>query len=127
MTPPSLSFSSLSGRLILAFVLLAALLLLLVSLGSVSLQWVKQADHMLYERSLPASDAARELVQSAAALTENTQLLARVSEENQRELIGRKLSIETANLLSAAEKLRSLGVDTAVDTPNTLGDRKSVV
>ncbi|ABL99192.1 TMAO reductase system sensor histidine kinase/response regulator TorS [Shewanella amazonensis] len=121
MTPPSLSFSSLSGRLILAFVLLAALLLLLVSLGSVSLQWVKQADHMLYERSLPASDAARELVQSAAALTENTQLLARVSEENQRELIGRKLSIETANLLSAAEKLRSLGVDTAVDTPNTLG------
>lgn len=117
MTPPSLSFSSLSGRLILAFVLLAALLLLLVSLGSVSLHWVKQADHMLYERSLPASDAARELVQSASALTENTQLLARVSEENQREFIGRKLSIETANLLSAAEKLRSLGVDTA----NTLG------
>ncbi|QYJ76339.1 TMAO reductase system sensor histidine kinase/response regulator TorS [Shewanella sp. FJAT-52076] len=121
MTPPSLSFSSLSGRLILAFVLLAALLLLLVSLGSVSLQWVKQADHMLYERSLPASDAARELVQSAAALTENTQLLARVSEENQRELIGRKLSIETSNLLSAAETLKSLGVDTAVDAPSTLG------
>ncbi|QYK06255.1 TMAO reductase system sensor histidine kinase/response regulator TorS [Shewanella zhangzhouensis] len=121
MTPPSLSFSSLSGRLILAFVLLAALLLLLVSLGSVSLQWVKQADHMLYERSLPASDAARELAQSAAALTENTQLLARVSEENQRELIGRKLSIETSNLLGAAETLKSLGVDTAVDAPSTLG------
>nr|WP_283165445.1 TMAO reductase system sensor histidine kinase/response regulator TorS [Shewanella litorisediminis] len=117
-----MSFSSLSGRLILAFVLLCALLLLLVSLGSVSLQWVRQADHMLYERSLPASDAARELVQSAAALTENTQLLARVSEENQRELIGRKLSIETANLLSAAEKLRSLGVDAAgVEASNSLG------
>ncbi|WP_372869864.1 TMAO reductase system sensor histidine kinase/response regulator TorS [Shewanella sp.] len=117
MTPPALSFSSLSGRLILAFVLLAALLLLLVSLGSVSLQWVKQADHMLYERSLPASDAARQLVQSASALTENTQLLARVSEENQRDLIGRKLSVETSKLLNAAEKLRSLGVD----APNTLG------
>nr|WP_284730678.1 TMAO reductase system sensor histidine kinase/response regulator TorS [Shewanella jiangmenensis] len=112
-----MSFTSLSGRLMLAFALLAALLLLLVSLGSVSLHWVKRADHMLYERSLPASDAARQLVQSASALTENTQLLARVSEENQRELLGRKLAIETSSLLGAAEKLRSLGVD----EPNTLG------
>lgn len=48
----------------LAFSLLALLLLTLVSLGSVSLYWVKAADKYLYEEALPASEAARQLMQS---------------------------------------------------------------
>ncbi|MXR68701.1 TMAO reductase system sensor histidine kinase/response regulator TorS [Shewanella sp. JBTF-M18] len=106
----SLSGKSLVGRLMLAFSLLALLLLLLVSLGSISLYWVKAADQYLYEEALPASEAARQLMQSANVLQDNAQALERVEEEAERAFIGRKLSIESGNLLGAIARLKSLNL-----------------
>ncbi len=78
MRPLSSWLSSLTGRLMLAFCLLALLLLLLVTLGNLSLYWVKGADSFLYEKALPASEAARQLSQSATSLAENAQRLAQL-------------------------------------------------
>ncbi|WP_406682012.1 TMAO reductase system sensor histidine kinase/response regulator TorS [Shewanella subflava] len=94
----------------LAFSLLGLLLLLLVSLGSLSLYWVKLADQYLYEEALPASEAARQLMQSSNALLDNAQGLERVEEEAQRAFLGRKLSLESTNLLAAIERLNGLNL-----------------
>ena len=110
MSALSLSGKSLVGRLMLAFSLLGLLLLLLVSLGSLSLYWVKLADRYLYEEALPASEAARQLMQSSNGLLDNAQGLEQVEEEAQRAFLGRKLSIESTNLLAAIEQLNSLNV-----------------
>lgn len=110
MGPLSLSRKSLVGRLMLAFFLLGFLLLLLISLGSLSLYWVKQADKFLYDKALPASQVARELVQSSNALAENAQSLGTVEEEAKRQFIGRMLSINSTNLLGSIAKLKALGV-----------------
>jgi len=109
----SLSRKSLVGRLMLAFCLLGFLLLLLVSLGSLSLYWVKLADKYLYDEALPASQAARSLVQSSNALAENATALGRVEEEPQRQFIGRTLSINSANMLGAIASLKVLEVQSA--------------
>jgi len=109
----SLSRKSLVGRLMLAFCLLGFLLLLLVSLGSLSLYWVKLADKYLYDEALPASQAARSLVQSSNALSENATALARAEEEPQRQFIGRILSINSANMLGAIASLKVLEVQSA--------------
>ncbi|WP_394147556.1 TMAO reductase system sensor histidine kinase/response regulator TorS [Shewanella atlantica] len=109
----SLSRKSLVGRLMLAFCLLGFLLLLLVSLGSLSLYWVKLADKYLYDEALPASQAARLLVQSSNALAENATALGRVEEEPQRQFIGRTLSINSANMLGAIASLKVLEVQSA--------------
>lgn len=106
----SLSGKSLVGRLMLAFCLLGLLLLMLVSLGSISLYWVKLADQYLYEEALPASEAARQLMQSSNGLLDNAQALERVEDEAQRVFLGRKLSLESTNLLSAIERLNSLNL-----------------
>ncbi|MBB1440599.1 TMAO reductase system sensor histidine kinase/response regulator TorS [Shewanella sp. SG41-4] len=106
----SLSGKSLVGRLMLAFCLLGLLLLMLVSLGSISLYWVKLADQYLYEEALPASEAARQLMQSSNGLLDNAQALERVEKEEQRVLLGRKLTLESTNLLSAIERLNSLNL-----------------
>ncbi|GAA0784647.1 MULTISPECIES: TMAO reductase system sensor histidine kinase/response regulator TorS [Pseudomonadati] len=110
MSALSLSGKSLVGRLMLAFSLLGLLLLLLVSLGSLSLYWVKLADQYLYEEALPASETARQLMQSSNALLDNAQGLERVEEEAQRAFLGRKLSLESTNLLAAIERLNALNV-----------------
>lgn len=94
----------------LAFGILGLLLLLLVSLGSISLYWVNQADAYLYNKALPASEAARELAQASNALAENAQALGRVEEDHLRQFIGRNLSINSTNMLSAIAKLKSLQV-----------------
>ncbi|MFT5235449.1 MAG: two-component system sensor histidine kinase TorS [Shewanella sp.] len=94
----------------LAFGILGLLLLLLVSLGNMSLYWVNQADAYLYDKALPASEAARELAQASNALAENAQALGRVEEEHLRQFIGRNLSINSTNMLSAIAKLKSLQV-----------------
>ena len=111
MAPLSLSRTSLTGRLMLAFSVLGVLLLLLVSLGSLSLHWLKQADSYLYEESLPASQAARQLVQASNALSDGVQQLGRVENERQRDFIGRKLSIESANMLNGIKILTTLDVN----------------
>ncbi|WP_308304384.1 TMAO reductase system sensor histidine kinase/response regulator TorS [Shewanella sp. GutDb-MelDb] len=107
----SLSRKSLIGRLMLAFSLLALLLLLLVTLGSLSLHWVQQADKYLYDKALPASEAARQLVLSSNALAENAKLLGQSEFESQRQLVGRKLSINSAAMLNAIGALKALNVN----------------
>lgn len=107
----SLSRKSLIGRLMLAFGLLALLLLLLVSLGSVSLRWVQQADKYLYNSALPASEAASQLALSSSALAENAGQLGQTQDEAQRQFVGRKLSIESATMLSAIKVLKALEVN----------------
>lgn len=111
MAPLSLSRTSLTGRLMLAFSVLGVLLMLLVSLGSLSLHWLKQADSYLYEESLPASQAARQLVQASNALSDGVQQLGRVEDERQREFIGRKLSLESVNMFSGIKTLTTLDVN----------------
>ncbi|MEM6189383.1 TMAO reductase system sensor histidine kinase/response regulator TorS [Shewanella scandinavica] len=111
MAPLSLSRTSLTGRLMLAFSVLGVLLMLLVSLGSLSLHWLKQADSYLYEESLPASQAARQLVQASNALSDGVQQLGRVEDERQREFIGRKLSLESVNMFNGIKTLTILDVD----------------
>ncbi|MFB2669779.1 TMAO reductase system sensor histidine kinase/response regulator TorS [Shewanella xiamenensis] len=111
MAPLSLSRSSLTGRLMLAFGVLGVLLLLLVSLGSLSLHWLKQADSYLYEESLPASQAARQLVQASNALSDGVTQLGLVEDERQREFIGRKLSLESATMLNSIKVLLTLDVN----------------
>ncbi|WP_394203147.1 TMAO reductase system sensor histidine kinase/response regulator TorS [Shewanella waksmanii] len=106
-----LSRKSLIGRLLLAFALLAVLLILLVSLGSLSLRWVKQADQYLYDQALPASEAARKLVLSSNALADNAKQLGLSDDESQRQLVGRKLSINSAAMLNAIGNLKSFDVD----------------
>ena len=110
MAPLSLSRTSLTGRLMLAFSVLGVLLMLLVSLGSLSLHWLKQADSYLYEESLPASQAARQLVQASNALSDGVQQLGRVEDERQREFIGRKLSLESVNMFNGIKTLTTLDV-----------------
>lgn len=107
----SLSKKSLIGRLMLAFGLLALLLLLLVSLGSVSLRWVQEADKYLYNRALPASEAASQLALSSNALADNAGQLGQTEDEAQRQFVGRKLSIESATMLSAIKVLKALEVN----------------
>nr|WP_263858930.1 TMAO reductase system sensor histidine kinase/response regulator TorS [Shewanella algae] len=102
--------SSLTGRLMLAFCLLALLLLLLVTLGNLSLYWVKGADSFLYEKALPASEAARQLSQSATSLAENAQRLGTVADEKQRQYLGRRLSLESNRMLAAIATLEQLAV-----------------
>nr|WP_257574492.1 TMAO reductase system sensor histidine kinase/response regulator TorS [Shewanella algae] len=102
--------SSLTGRLMLAFCLLALLLLLLVTLGNLSLYWVKGADSFLYEKALPASEAARQLSQSATSLAENAQRLGIVADEKQRQYLGRRLSLESNRMLAAIATLEQLAV-----------------
>nr|WP_276531517.1 TMAO reductase system sensor histidine kinase/response regulator TorS [Shewanella indica] len=102
--------SSLTGRLMLAFCLLALLLLLLVTLGNLSLHWVKGADSFLYEKALPASEAARQLSQSATSLAENAQRLGTVADEKQRQYLGRRLSLESNRMLAAIATLEQLAV-----------------
>ncbi|MFV0596325.1 TMAO reductase system sensor histidine kinase/response regulator TorS [Shewanella sp.] len=111
MAPLSLSRSSLTGRLMLAFGVLGVLLLLLVSLGSLSLHWLKQADSYLYEESLPASQAARQLVQASNALSDGVTQLGQVEDERQREFIGRKLNLESATMLNSIKVLLTLDVN----------------
>ncbi|MGE6451053.1 TMAO reductase system sensor histidine kinase/response regulator TorS [Shewanella baltica] len=111
MAPLSLSRTSLTGRLMLAFSVLGVLLMLLVSLGSLSLHWLKQADSYLYEESLPASQAARQLVQASNALSDGVQQLGRVEDERQREFIGRKLSLESVNMFNGIKTLTILDVN----------------
>ncbi|MGL5489752.1 MAG: TMAO reductase system sensor histidine kinase/response regulator TorS [Shewanella sp.] len=111
MAPLSLSRRSLTGRLMLAFSVLGLLLLLLVSLGSLSLHWLKQADRYLYEESLPASQAARQLVQASNALSDGVTQLGQVEDERQREFIGRKLKIESATMLNSIKVLLALDVN----------------
>lgn len=111
MAPLSLSRTSLTGRLMLAFSVLGVLLMLLVSLGSLSLHWLKQADSYLYEESLPASQAARQLVQASNALSDGVQQLGRVEDERQREFIGRKLSLESVNMFNGIKTLTTLDVN----------------
>lgn len=111
MSALSLSSKSLVGRLMVAFSLLGLLLLLLVTLGNVSLYWVKEADQYLYEEALPASEAARQLMQSSNALLDNAQGLKQVEEEAQRAFLGRKLSLEGSNLLGAIARLKTLNVE----------------
>lgn len=111
MAPLSLSRTSLTGRLMLAFSVLGVLLMLLVSLGSLSLHWLKQADSYLYEESLPASQAARQLVQASNALSDGVQQLGRVEDERQREFIGRKLSLESVNMCNGIKTLTILDVN----------------
>jgi len=111
VAPLSLSRSSLTGRLMLAFGVLGVLLLLLVSLGSLSLHWLKQADSYLYEESLPASQAARQLVQASNALSDGVTQLGQVEDERQREFIGRKLSLESATMLNSIKVLLTLDVN----------------
>ncbi|BAJ03226.1 TMAO reductase system sensor histidine kinase/response regulator TorS [Shewanella violacea] len=108
--PFTLSRKSLVGRLMLSFCLLAFLLMLLVSVGSLSLYWVKKADRFLYDEALPASQAARNLVQTSNALADNAQALGTVKEESQRQFIGRMLSINSSHLLGTIASLKSLGV-----------------
>lgn len=95
----------------LAFGVLGVLLLLLVSLGSLSLHWLKQADSYLYEESLPASQAARQLVQASNALSDGVTQLGQVEDERQREFIGRKLSLESATMLNSIKVLLTLDVN----------------
>nr|WP_257572981.1 TMAO reductase system sensor histidine kinase/response regulator TorS [Shewanella algae] len=102
--------SSLTGRLMLAFCLLALLLLLLVTLGNLSLYWVKGADSFLYEKALPASEAARQLSQSATSLAENAQRLGTVADEKQRQYLGRRQSLESNRMLAAIAILEQLAV-----------------
>ncbi|MGI2156062.1 TMAO reductase system sensor histidine kinase/response regulator TorS [Shewanella baltica] len=111
MAPLSLSRTSLTGRLMLAFSVLGVLLMLLVSLGSLSLHWLKQADSYLYDESLPASQAARQLVQASNALSDGVQQLGRVEDERQREFIGRKLSLESVNMFNGIKTLTTLDVN----------------
>ncbi|AAN54298.1 TMAO reductase system sensor histidine kinase/response regulator TorS [Shewanella oneidensis MR-1] len=111
MAPLSLSRRSLTGRLMLAFSVLGLLLLLLVSLGSLSLHWLKQADRYLYEESLPASQAARQLVQASNALSDGVTQLGQVEDERQREFIGRKLNLESATMLNSIKVLLALDVN----------------
>ena len=106
----------------LAFGVLGLLLLLLVSLGNMSLYWVNQADAYLYDKALPASEAARELAQSSNALAENAQALGRVEEEHLRQFIGRNLSINSANMLRAIAKLKSLQVQSDLRLELTAGE-----
>ncbi|WP_345871468.1 TMAO reductase system sensor histidine kinase/response regulator TorS [Shewanella algae] len=110
MRPLSSWLSSLTGRLMLAFCLLALLLLLLVTLGNLSLYWVKGADIFLYEKALPASEAARQLSQSATSLAENAQRLGTVADEKQRQYLGRRLSLESNRMLAAIATLEQLAV-----------------
>lgn len=110
MRPLSSWLSSLTGRLMLAFCLLALLLLLLVTLGNLSLYWVKGADSFLYEKALPASEAARQLSQSATSLAENAQRLGTVADERQRQYLGRRLSLESNRMLAAIATLEQLAV-----------------
>ncbi|WP_345867066.1 TMAO reductase system sensor histidine kinase/response regulator TorS [Shewanella algae] len=110
MRPFSSWLSSLTGRLMLAFCLLALLLLLLVTLGNLSLYWVKGADSFLYEKALPASEAARQLSQSATSLAENAQRLGTVADEKQRQYLGRRLSLESNRMLAAIATLEQLAV-----------------
>ncbi|WP_251767235.1 TMAO reductase system sensor histidine kinase/response regulator TorS [Shewanella indica] len=110
MRPLSSWLSSLTGRLMLAFCLLALLLLLLVTLGNLSLHWVKGADSFLYEKALPASEAARQLSQSATSLAENAQRLGTVADEKQRQYLGRRLSLESNRMLAAIATLEQLAV-----------------
>ncbi|MDV2962972.1 TMAO reductase system sensor histidine kinase/response regulator TorS [Shewanella algae] len=110
MRPLSSWLSSLTGRLMLAFCLLALLLLLLVTLGNLSLYWVKGADSFLYEKALPASEAARQLSQSATSLAENAQRLGTVADEKQRQYLGRRLSLESNRMLAAIATLEQLAV-----------------
>ncbi|WP_025819358.1 TMAO reductase system sensor histidine kinase/response regulator TorS [Shewanella marina] len=112
MIPLSFSGTSLIGRLMLAFSLLGLLLLIQVSLGNLSLYWVKQADQYLYEQALPASQAARQLAHSSTALSENAKQLGQLTEEVQRQFVGRKLAIDSSNMLSAIDTLNKLNVDT---------------
>nr|WP_306822343.1 TMAO reductase system sensor histidine kinase/response regulator TorS [Shewanella algae] len=99
-----------TGRLMLAFCLLALLLLLLVTLGNLSLYWVKGADSFLYEKALPASEAARQLSQSATSLAENAQRLGTVADEKQRQYLGRRQSLESNRMLAAIAILEQLAV-----------------
>lgn len=117
----SLSSKSLTGRLMLAFGVLGILLLLLVSLGSVSLHWLKQADVFLYDKSLPASQAARQLSQATNALSDGARQLSLVEDEQQRQFIGRRLSIESANMLNSISALESLDVETGKDLAHLAG------
>ncbi|PWF92006.1 TMAO reductase system sensor histidine kinase/response regulator TorS [Shewanella algae] len=110
MRPLSSWLSSLTGRLMLAFCLLALLLLLLVTLGNLSLYWVKGADSFLYEKALPASEAARQLSQSATSLAENAQRLGTVADEKQRQYLGRRQSLESNRMLAAIAILEQLAV-----------------
>ncbi|MGS0682336.1 TMAO reductase system sensor histidine kinase/response regulator TorS [Shewanella sp. 125m-7] len=95
----------------LAFGLLALLLLLLVSLGSISLRWVQEADKYLYNRALPASEAASQLAISSNALAENAKQLGQTQDESQRQFVGRKLSIESATMVGAITILKALEVN----------------
>lgn len=107
----SLSRKSLIGRLMLAFGLLGSLLLLLVTLGSISLRGLQEADKYLYNRALPASEAASQLALSSSALAENAKQLGLTEDESQRQLIGRKLSIESATMLGEIKILKQLEVN----------------
>ncbi|MGS0727426.1 TMAO reductase system sensor histidine kinase/response regulator TorS, partial [Shewanella sp. 0m-11] len=82
-----------------------------VSLGSISLRWVQEADKYLYNRALPASEAASELALSSNALAENAKQLGQTQDESQRQFVGRKLSIESATMVGAIQILKALEVN----------------
>lgn len=75
------------------------------------MHWLKQADSYLYEESLPASQAARQLVQASNALSDGVTQLGQVEDERQREFIGRKLSLESATMLNSIKVLLTLDVN----------------
>ncbi|GIU48388.1 histidine kinase [Shewanella sairae] len=95
----------------LAFGLLGSLLLLLVTLGSISLRGLQEADKYLYNRALPASEAASQLALSSSALAENAKQLGLTEDESQRQFVGRKLSIESATMLGEIKILKALEVN----------------
>ncbi|MCL1137784.1 TMAO reductase system sensor histidine kinase/response regulator TorS [Shewanella pneumatophori] len=95
----------------LAFGLLGSLLLLLVTLGSISLRGLQEADKYLYNRALPASEAASQLALSSSALAENAKQLGLTEDESQRQFVGRKLSIESATMLGEIKILKELEVN----------------
>ncbi len=95
----------------LVFCLLAILLLLQFALANISLHWVRNADSSLYGQALPASEAARQLSQSATALVENAQRLGEINEEVQRQYLGRRLAIESNRMLEAISTLKQLDIE----------------
>ncbi len=99
----------------LAFSLLAVLLLLLISQGSLSLYWVKQADQFLYEKSLPASETARQLSRASSALADTALQFEQVELEAQRAGIEAKLIQYSQEMNRAIAELEALGITSEID------------
>nr|WP_283103706.1 TMAO reductase system sensor histidine kinase/response regulator TorS [Shewanella gelidii] len=116
------SRKSLVGRLMLAFSLLGLLLMLLVAQGNLSLHWVKLADDFLYEQSLPASQAARQLSRASNTLSDIAMQLGQVNKESERLALDNRLSYNATLLQEAINQLKDLKVDTNVSLRSEVDD-----